>query len=70
VFAGGLKDGIEHLFNLLGSAFPSYFLNLRFDRVFLASLGRLRRAEGIWGLCFFQAVVLYPPPDASGGPYQ
>ena len=36
MFAGGLKDGIEHLSNLLGSAFPSEFLNLRFDRVFLS----------------------------------
>jgi hypothetical protein len=34
VFAGGLKNGIEHLSNLLGSAFPSDFLNLRFDRMF------------------------------------
>jgi hypothetical protein len=35
VFGGGLKNGIEHLSNLLGSAFPSDFLNLQFDRVFL-----------------------------------
>jgi hypothetical protein len=34
VFAGGLKNGIEHLPNLLGSAFPSDFLNLRFGRMF------------------------------------
>jgi hypothetical protein len=38
VFAGGLKNGIERLSNLLGSAFPSDFLNSRFDRVFLATL--------------------------------
>jgi hypothetical protein len=38
VFAGGLKDGIEHLSNLLGSAFPSDFLNLQFEQVFLAPL--------------------------------
>jgi hypothetical protein len=52
VFAGGLKNGIEHLSNLLGSAFPSDFLNLQFDRVFLAGsspsvevkhLGKARR---------------------------
>jgi uncharacterized protein YjbJ (UPF0337 family) len=34
VFAGGLKNGIERLSNLLGSTFPSDFLNLRFDSVF------------------------------------
>jgi len=38
VFAGGLKNGIEHLSNLLGSAFPSDFLNLQFEKVFRAPL--------------------------------
>jgi hypothetical protein len=38
VFAGGVKDGIEHLSSLLGSAFPSDFLNLQFEQVFLAPL--------------------------------
>ena len=34
MFAGGLKNGIQRLSNLLGSTFPSDFLNLRFDSVF------------------------------------
>ena len=57
MFAGGLKNGIEQLSNLLGSAFPSDFQNLRSDRMFRSAGDRGSPVARVWG--FFMSVFLF-----------